>query len=254
MYKVFFNLLVTMILISSLFSCSKKTEKSEIKIAVSANFAQTAKQLIEKFQETSKANIILVKGSTGKHYAQIIHGAPYDIFFSADSATPLKLEQKQKIISKSRFTYAIGKIILWSPENRLNFSLEEIHKLKYRKFAIANPKLAPYGEAAKQSLKYVSLWLKMQGNLVFGENINQTFQFIQTGNAEMGIIAYSQFLMLPKKKQGSYWMIPQIYFKPINQQAVLLKKNIISEHFLRFLKSATAKKIIQNAGYGVLDE
>ncbi len=222
----------------------------EIRIAVASNFAKTLKEIATKFEHDTGHRIKISLGSTGKHYAQIRNGAPFDIFFAADSHRPELLDKKGLIIAGSRFTYAQGKLVLWSPDPELVDAKGNILHTKNENFiAVANPKLAPYGKAAQQVLQKMGLWTSLRKRLVRGENIGQTFQFVKTGNAALGFVAASQIKKSGVIQKGSYWLVPDDSYSDINQQAVLLKNNDIAHAFMRFVRSEEALSIIHDFGY-----
>lgn len=224
-----------------------------IKVAVAANFTSTMNALVAEFEKTSDHKVDLSFASSGKIYAQIINGAPYHAFFSADQTTPEKLEIAGKAITGSRFTYAIGALALWSAKP--NFIDEQLRVLKtgqFNKIALANPKLAPYGAAAVEVLEKLDLVKATQLKWVQGENIAQTYQFIFTGNADLGFVALSQIMQNSKLKSGSYWPIPGDLHTPILQDAQILlpgKNSIATQQFMKFMQSDLAKAIIQSHGY-----
>ncbi len=225
-----------------------------IKIAVASNFADAIKSLARRFEADSGHKVMLSFWATGRHYAQIMHGAPFDAFFAADMRRPMLLEREGAALAGSRFTYAIGKIVLWSP--RPDFVGKNGQVLKtggFRHIAIANPRLAPYGRAAKQILAGLGLWQSLRPRMVRGENIAQTFQFVKSGNAELGFVAVSQIKSPGFSGGGSIWTPPQSLYDPIAQQAVLLKENKIARAFLDFVKSREGRAIITKFGYGVTD-
>ncbi len=235
----------------SLSLLSGQMKADGIKIAVASNFIHPMKALARQFEENTGQKITLITGSTGKHYAQISNGAPYDVFFAADSQTPELLEKEKKTIINTRFTYAIGKIVLWSP-NKMPVPVDRnfLQQAKFRYLAIANPKLAPYGRAAQQVLSKLDLWDKLKGQLVRGENIGQAFQFVKTGHAEVGFVAFSQLKRLSgDTSPGSVWDIPQDYYHPIIQQAILINDKKAAKNFLLFCQSTTGLKIINEYGY-----
>ena len=224
----------------------------QIRIATASNFSLTLKAIAQQFEQKTGHKVTIISGSTGKLYAQIINGAPFDAFFSADSKRAERLDLEGFAISGSRFTYAIGKIILWSPKPGFVDSHGDIlHQDGFRYLAIANPKLAPYGRAAQQVLKQHKLWQNLSSRMVRGENIGQTFHFVKSGLAELGFIALSQVQQPGQAIEGSYWSIPQALYSPIAQQAVLLKDNHTSRLFLAFIKNQSSLKIINNFGYAI---
>ncbi|MBD3609479.1 MAG: molybdate ABC transporter substrate-binding protein [Gammaproteobacteria bacterium] len=238
-----------LILIFSLFGPALMA--GEARIAVASNFSDAMRELAKSYQAHTGNTVTLIFGSTGKHFAQVVHGAPFDAFFAADIKRPRLLEQQGYTVPSSRFTYAIGQIVLWSPKQKLVDNQGQILKSdNFRYLAIANPKLAPYGKAGQQVLQSHQLWRKLQGQLVRGENIGQTYQFVKSGNAELGFVAYSQII---KHSGGSYWRVPQSLYNPIQQQAVLLKDNPVAADFLLYVKSDAGQQIIRDFGYEVAD-
>ena len=227
----------------------------EIKIAVASNFYPTMKELVTHFESITPNsdttnNIVLISGSSGKHYAQILNGAPFDLFFSADKLRPNMLEKEEVFNNQSRFTYALGKLALWSPFNEyVDSDGQVLYNDDFRFLAIANPKIAPYGIASKETLISMNLWQDMEEKLVRGENIAQTFQFAKSGNAKLGFVSYSQILSLNSSSEGSYWLVPQSMYQPIEQQAILLKDSSLGKDFLSFIKSNEALDIIKRNGY-----
>jgi molybdate transport system substrate-binding protein len=225
---------------------------AEIRIAVASNFSETLEALAQLFKHQTGHHVLVIPGSTGKLYAQIRNGAPFDAFFSADSQRAERLEQEGFSLPQSRFTYAIGKLVLWSPEN--DFVDNEGHILMSEDFhhlAIANPKLAPYGKAAYEVLQARNLWKPLKNHLVRGENIGQTYQFVKSGNAQLGFVALSQVKRADSEIEGSFWIVPQSLHQPILQQAVQLKNNSPTTEFLSFVQSDKATTLIQRYGYGV---
>ena len=237
----------------SLFCSLVTTSLADIaRIAVASNFAPAMKQLEKAFEEQSSHRLKLAFGSTGKHYAQILHGAPFDAFFAADSHRPALLEQAGYVVDGSRFTYAQGHLVLWSPdENLINTSIDSLTSSRIKYIAIANPKLAPYGLAAKETLEHFQLYQELKSKFVYGENISQTFQFITSKNAQAGFIALAQLQQPGRNIKGSYWIIPQEIYSPISQQAVLLTNNAAASEFIKFVQSPQAKRIIQEYGYSI---
>ena len=227
----------------------------EIKIAVASNFYPTMKELVTHFESINPNsdttnNIVLISGSSGKHYAQILNGAPFDLFFSADKLRPNMLEKEDVFNNQSRFTYALGKLALWSPFNEyVDSDGQVLYTDDFRFLAIANPKIAPYGLASKETLTSMNLWQDMEEKLVRGENITQTFQFAKSGNAKLGFVSYSQILSLNSSSEGSYWLVPQDMYQPIEQQAILLKDSSLGKDFLSFIMSDEALDIIKRNGY-----
>lgn len=223
----------------------------EIRVAVASNFATASEALVQRFEASSNHQVTLVFGSTGKHYAQIRHGAPFEAFFAADARRPEMLESEGLAVRESRFTYAVGRLVLWSPEARyIDAGGRVLESGDFRHLAIANPELAPYGRAAREMLQSKGLWDGLQRRLVRGENIGQAFQFVKSGNAELGLVALSQ-LTSPDRgmEAGSRWVVPEDLHTPILQQAVLLRDIAAARAFTEFVKSDTAQSIIRSYGY-----
>lgn len=223
----------------------------DVHLAVAANFTSAMKEISTEFTKESGNKLIVSYGSTGKLYAQVINGGPFEVFLSADQEHPTKLVQEGAAVKETQFTYATGKLVLWSPrKNFVDAKGEVLRSQKYKHLAIAQPKLAPYGAAAQQVLEKMGLEKSLQDRIVFGENITQAHQFVFTGSAELGFVAYSQ---VKNDTQGSHWVIPQDMYKPLKQDVVLLikgKSNESAKQFLEFLKGEKAKKIIADYGYG----
>jgi len=224
----------------------------EAQVAVAANFAASAKRLAEQFASTTSHKLTLSSGSTGRFYAQIKSGAPFDVFLSADAETPRRLEAEKLAVAGSRFTYALGRLVLWSQKKGfVDAEGTILHTEGFGRLAIANPRLAPYGAAAQQTMEKLGLWHALQGRIVQGENIAQTYQFVWSGNAELGFIAYSQ-LRERGATSGSYWLVPERFHAPLHQDAVLLlrgAKNAAARAFLEFLADVPARESIRAHGY-----
>lgn len=222
-------------------------------MAVAANFIAPARQLAEKFTQRTGYKLLIVAGSTGKLYAQIRNGAPFDVLLSADDATPGRMEQEKLAITGSRFTYAVGRIVLWSAKAGMVVDQGQIlRKSAFERIAIANPKLAPYGAAAQQTMEGLGVWSALQQKLVHGENIAQTFQFVSSGNADLGFVALSQVREAGGAIPGSYWIVPQSLHVPIRQDAALLARNpgnAAAKQFLDYLRSPPARELIRSYGY-----
>jgi molybdate transport system substrate-binding protein len=225
----------------------------EVQVAVAANFTAPMKAIAAAFEKATGHKAVLSFGSTGKFYAQIKNGAPFDVFLAADDETPAKLEKENGIVGGSRFTYAIGKLVLWSPKPAYVDSRGEVlKKANFAHLAIASPKLAPYGAAAVETLNKLGLYDALQAKLVTGESIAQTFSFVSTGNAELGFVALSQVYENGQIKSGSGWIVPADLHSPIRQDAVILmhgKDNKAAEALAAYLKSEPAKAVIRSFGY-----
>jgi len=230
---------------------AEQSTAEEIRVAAASNFANAITSIAQRFEINTGHKVTLIFGSTGKHYAQIKNGAPFDVFFAADIKRPELLEKEHIALAGSRFTYAIGKLVLWSPTpNYVDSSGKVLEQMKFRHLAIANPKLAPYGKAAVEILQARGIWNAIKGRTVRGENISQAFQFVNSHNAELGFVAYSQIKHPMHPSTGSWWEIPPSLYTPIEQQAVLLKQNKTARDFLSFIKSNESLEIIRSFGYG----
>lgn len=225
---------------------------NEIRVATASNFSETLKTIAQRYEKKTAHKVTIISGSSGKLYAQIKHGAPFDAFFSGDVKRAELLDKQSIAVAGSRFTYAIGKLVLWSPKTDYIDQQGNVLKEKqYRYLAIANPKLAPYGKAAQEFLHELELWDSLRDRMVRGENIGQTLQFVKSGNAQLGLIAYSQIKRPDHTIEGSFWKIPETLYTPIKQQAVLLKDNKLTRDFYTFVKSSEARSIIQSFGYSI---
>jgi molybdate transport system substrate-binding protein len=221
-----------------------------LRVAVASNFAATLQDLAQAFEKQTGHRVLVAPGSTGKHYAQIRHGAPFDLFFAADSRRPKLLETAGLAVAGSRFTYARGRVVLWSPRpGYVDTAGEVLTSDTYRHLAIANPKLAPYGVAAREVLERRGLWAALQSRLVRGENIAQTYQFVKSGNAELGFVARSQIQRPGKGPAGSWWLVPETAYTPIDQQVIQLSEKAVAGDFLRYVQSDAARAIIRGYGY-----
>ncbi len=222
----------------------------EIRVAVASNFSHAIKAIVRRFEETSGHRVKLIVGSTGKHYAQIKHGAPFDAYFAADSRRPRLLQQQGIALPDSLFTYALGHLVLWSPiDNYVDPEGAVLASGTYRHLSIANPKLAPYGKAAQQVLQARGLWTGLRTRMVRGENIGQAYHFINGANTELGFVALSQLKQPGTEPVGSYWLVPTALYSPIEQQAVQLRDNPATHAFMRFIKSTEIQQLIRSYGY-----
>ncbi len=228
-------------------------QADEVQVAVAANFTGPMKAIAAVFEKTTGHKAELIIGSTGKFYAQIKTGAPFDVFLAADNETPAKLEQEGLSVKGSRFTYATGKLVLWSANTGLvDGKGDVLKKGDFKKLAIANPKVAPYGAAAVETMAKLGLLDTITPKLVQGESIGQAFNFIATGNAELGFVALSQVLEGGKLKSGSAWTVPANLHAPIVQDAVVLtrgKDNKAAAELVALLKSERIKDLIRSYGY-----
>jgi molybdate transport system substrate-binding protein len=230
-------------------------DAAEVQVAVAANFARPMKVLAADFENATGHKAVLSSGSTGKFYAQIHSGAPFDVFLAADDETPARLDKESATVPGSRFTYATGRLVLWSARPDLVDEKGEVLKSgQFAHIALAAPKLAPYGAAAVETMTRLGVLARLEPKFVQGESIGQAFGFVATGNAELGFVALSQVWEKGKLKSGSAWIVPAELHGPIRQDAVLLargKDNAAAVALMAFLKSDAAKAVIRSFGYGV---
>lgn len=241
-------------LLISLLLLPASAQAGTITCAVASNFTNTLREIVTEFEHASGHTVRIVSGSTGKLFAQIIHGAPFDVFLSADTRRPRLLEEQQQSVPGSRFVYARGQLALWSQEfTRTGSSARDIlERGSFKRLALANPKTAPYGQAAKEVLSSLDLWNVLKPKMVRGENIGQAFQFTATGNADWGLVALSQVKDPHLKNKGTHFVIAPELYAPLDQEAVLLKRarnRDISRQFLEFLKHKTTVSILHRYGY-----
>jgi molybdate transport system substrate-binding protein len=241
------------ILFALIFFPATSVFAGEVKIAVAANFIEPMKEIAASFEKDTGHKAVLSSGATGKFYAQIRNGAPFDIFLSADNETPAKLEREKLAVAGSRFTYAVGRLALWSAKTGyVDPNGDILRKQPFRHIAVASPKHAPYGAAAIETLTQLGLLSTLQSKFVQGENIGQTYQFAATGNAELGFVALSQIYRNGSVQTGSAWIVPTNLYQAIRQDAAILthgKSNPAATALITFLKSDDARKIIRSYGY-----
>ena len=228
----------------------------DVLVAVAANFSEVMERLESDFETAGDHTLTVTIGSTGKLYAQIRHGAPFDILLAADQSRPKLLEDESHGVAGSRFTYAIGRLTLWSPDTQRvpTDGSVILRSGTFRKLAIANPDLAPYGSAAREALKALGLFDILRPRIVMGENIGQAHTLVSTGNADVGFVALSYVLSRRHKHPGSRWDVPQHLYTPIRQDAVLLSRatnNPAARAFFDYLKTDAARARIASFGYGV---
>ena len=240
-----------LLLAPALVSCAALADEAQV--AVAANFASPARKLADQFMQRTGHRLALSSGSTGKFYAQIKNGAPFDAFLSADDETPRRMEKEKLAVAGSRFTYAVGKLVLWSPKAGMVDDKGNVLRARaFNRLAIANPRLAPYGAAAKEAMEKLDVWQALQKKLVQGENIAQTYQFVSSGNADLGFIALSQLRERGEGRPGSNWVVPAELHAPLHQDAVLLERgasNSAARDFLSYLRSPAARELIRAVGY-----
>ncbi|WP_145182578.1 molybdate ABC transporter substrate-binding protein [Pseudomonas sp. URMO17WK12:I11] len=227
----------------------------EVQVAVAANFTAPIQAIAQDFEKDTGHKLIAAYGATGQFYAQIKNGAPFEVFLAADDSTPAKLEQEHAIVPGSRFTYAIGTLALWSAKpGYVDDHGEVLKRNAYQHLAIANPKTAPYGLAATQVLDKLHLTEATRGKIVEGQNITQAYQFVSTGNAEVGFVALSQIYKDGKVASGSTWIVPSTLHEPIRQDAVILEKgkdNPAAKALVEYLKGPKAAALIKSYGYEI---
>jgi len=226
-------------------------EAASTNVAVAANFTEPAKEIAQLFESKTGHKAILSFGATGQFYTQITQAAPFQVFLSADQNTPKKLVNDGLGVADTLLSYAIGKLVLFSTSADLVKGEQTLRDANFNKIAIANPTTAPYGAAGIEVMKALGVYDKLSGKIVQGSNIAQTFQFVDTGNAELGFVALSQVIERPG---GSRWVVSANLYAPIRQDAVLLTtgaSNDAARAFLNFLKGPEALVVIEKFGYGV---
>ena len=238
----------------SVFLAAPYASAENVHVAVAANFTHAMRSVVEAFEAESGHDVVVSFGSSGKLLAQIEHGAPFDVFLSADQAKPMALEARGRVVPESRFTYAIGALALWSSlPDFVDDHASRLRSGEFNKLALANPKLAPYGVAATEVLAALKLTETTQSKWVQGENIAQTYQFVATGNANLGFVALSQIMSDGHVTNGSSWIVPTHLYSPIRQDAVLLQHgadNLAAHAWMAYLKnSPEAQRIIHSYGY-----
>jgi len=245
---------ISALIVAPLTAMTPHVQAHEVSVAVAANFSGPLAKISEGFTAATSHTLKVSSGSTGKFYSQIVAGAPFEVLIAADDETPRKLIAEGYGVAGSNFTYAIGKLVLWSAQpGYVDDQGAVLATGTYAHLAIANPKLAPYGQAGAEVLKALGLSDAIAPKLVTAESIAQAYQFVATGNAELGFVALSQVAVPGKPLTGSYWLVPPSLYGEIRQDAVLLKtgeKDPAAEALLAYLKSPAAKTLIQSYGYG----
>ncbi len=243
-------LIVTVIIQLMIISAPSHAQNSPLRIAVSSNFSPALKELLVDFNKNNQITTQIISGASGAMFLQIKHGAPFDVFLSADTIRPKLLEQAKLIVNNSRQTYAYGQLALFSAKRNANISLASLQNVPKR-FAIANPNFAPYGIAAKQVLQHLQLWQHYQNSIIKGINISQTFQQVRSQAVSLGLVANSQLVI--NNLKGI--LIPQQYYQPIQQQLVILKSSknkVQAEKFVQFLLSDKVQQRISQLGYAAV--
>lgn len=224
----------------------------QVLVAVAANFIGPFREVAMEFEKTTGHTVQIASGSSGNFYSQIKNGAPFDVFFSADNERPKLLEDEGLGVKGNRFTYAIGRLVLWGPDSTLVKGQDTLRSASFKRLAIANPKTAPYGVAAMQAMQKLEVWESVQPRIVMGESLGQTMGFIESGNAELGFVALSQVLDPKIKGTGSRWDVPVNLHEPIQQDVVLLvkgKDNPAAKALMEFMGGPQARTIIERYGY-----
>ncbi len=230
----------------------------EVQVAVAANFTAPMQKIAAQFEKDTGHKAVLSFGATGKFYSQIRNGAPFEVFLAADDETPARLEKENGILPGSRFTYAIGKLVLWSAKPAIVDNQGEVLKKGgFDHISLANPKLAPYGLAAVETMKALGAYDTLAPKFVQAENIAQAYNFVATGNALLGFVAYSQVLdEHGQLKGGSVWLVPGKLYSPIRQDAAILEKGTVNgkakpaaEALVKYLKGDKARAVIKTYGY-----
>lgn len=248
--------LIALLTVASVACRANRAQAEEALVAVAANFAEAVETLKPIFESQTGHTIVETTGSTGKLYAQIAAGAPFHVLLSADAKTPAQLEEEKLAVAGTAFTYAIGRLTLWSADaNRIGEDGKAaLTDPGLRFVAIANPDLAPYGVAAREAMQSMGVWDDLQPKIVMGQNIGQTHSMVATGAAELGFVALSAVQSPRAPAEGSRWDVPQDLFAPIRQDAILLnpgEDNAAADAFLEFLKSDEARAVIESYGYGL---
>ncbi len=226
----------------------------ETTVAVAANAAEVVETLAAEFERESGHRVTVTVGSTGKLYAQILHGAPFDLFLAADQKRPRLLVEEGLAVEDSRRTYAIGRLVLWSLDAAMAVGEDLLRDGSFRRLAIANPDLAPYGAAARETLRELGLWESLRPKIVLGENVGQAFAMAASGNAELAFVSLASVLSPRNGHEGSYWKVPEHLHTPIRQDAVLLsraKYNPAARDFHEFLNTPVALKTLESFGFVV---
>ncbi len=229
----------------------------EATVAVAANAVDAVEALISEFERETGHQITVTAGSTGKLYAQILHGAPFDMFLAADRERPRLLVEQGLAVENSRRTWAIGRLVLWSPDPAVAINADTLRNGAFRRLAIANPDLAPYGAAARETLRALGLWEGLRPKIVVGENVGQAFAMVASGNAELGLLALSSVLGLRDGRTGARWEAPRHLYAPIRQDAVLLGRggaNPVARALYDYLISPRALEMIESFGFVVARE
>ncbi len=226
----------------------------QVLVAVAANFASPFHEVAMEFEESTGHYVQVAAGSSGHFFSQFKNGAPFDVFFSADMERPKLLEEEGLGVKDTRFTYAVGRVVLWSPNTDLVKGEHTLRSKHFTRLAMANPKTAPYGVAAMQAMQQLKLWESLQPHIVMGENLGQTIGFVESGNAQLGFVALSQVMDPKFKGKGTRWDVPIHLHEPIQQDVILLMKgkdNPAAKALMEFIRGPQAKAIIERYGYAL---
>lgn len=239
----------TVLLCAAMAFALAPAEAGDVKAAVAANFADPVREIATRFEAATGHKLIVSIGATGQFYAQIVQGAPFDVLLAADTETPAKAIAAGNAVAGSGFTYAVGSLVLYSRDARLVDGEATLRTARFAKIAIANPATAPYGRAAVETMTALGVYDQLRPKIVQGASIAQAFQFVDTGNAEVGFVALSQVIEV---RAGSRWLVPRSLHAPIEQGAVLLNTgvgNAAAAAFMAFLKGPEARAVIEKYGY-----
>lgn len=247
------RVLASLLVLAGLFAVGHTAQAAQVQVAVAANFTAPMRQIAQAFERDTGHQAVLSFGATGAFYAQIRNGAPFEVFLSADDTTPARLVSEGAGVAGSHFTYAVGRLMLWSAKPGLVDERGDVLKTgSFERLAIANPRVAPYGAAAVQTMERLGVAEALKARWVQGENIAQAHQFVASGNAPLGFVALSQVWLDGKLTSGSGWLVPANLHEAIRQDAVLLsagRDNPAATALLRYLKSEPAQRIIRQFGY-----
>lgn len=241
------------LLLAVVAGCDKPADTARVHVAVATNFVAPLEDIVRAFEVRHAAQVTVSPGSTGKLYAQVLHGAPYDVLLAADSERPRRLLDEGQAVAGSGQTYAVGRLSLWRRDVALDGGDCDLATLEVARLALANPALAPYGAAAREALVNAGAWERLAERVVYGENVGQAFALVATGNADAGLVATSLLVALPSERAGSACAVAGRLHEPIRQDAVLLMRaadNRAARDFLEFLQGEQARGVIRRHGYG----
>lgn len=248
------SLLLALVLPACAAAGARAASAAQVTVAVAANFAEAFESLASGFEEETGHRVRTVIGATGTLYAQVVNGAPYDVLLAADRRRPRLLAEGGHGLPATRFTYALGRLALWSADPDLldRDGARVLREGDFRRLAIANPDLAPYGEAARQVLRALGAWERLRSRIVLGENVGKAFTVVATGNAELGLVALSHVLSPRNRAAGSRWEVPASLYDPIRQDAVVLRHgadNPGAHELVGYLRGPRARAVMERFGY-----